>query len=99
MKIIRDGEKITGDYGINTETNSYKVIQITQTKLESSFQIKMNKFKILDDGLLINKFQKLMEIKVVRDISLSIKKGKLLVYLVQMVLVKQQFRHSWVSKA
>ena len=38
----------------------------------------MNKFKILDDGLLINKISKTYGNKeVVRDISLSIKRGEI----------------------
>ena len=40
--------------------------------------MKINKFKILDDGLIINKISKVYGNKeVIRDISISIKKGEI----------------------
>ena len=37
--IIRDGEKITGDYGtINTEKNSYKIKSNNETKVKVVIQ-------------------------------------------------------------
>ena len=56
MKII-DGAKLLQVCEVNAN-NSYKKILITQ--ILSNFQTLMSKFKILDDGLVINKISKSM---------------------------------------
>ena len=51
----------------------------------------MNKFKLLDDGLIVNKISKSYgNKKVVRDISISITEVKLLACLAQMAQEKLQ---------
>ena len=60
----------------------------------------MSKFKVLDDGLIVDKISKSYGNKeVIRDITISIKRGEIVGLLGPNGAGKQQFLcNSWVSK-
>ena len=54
VKILRDNESISGNYAkINTLTESYKVTSKESGRLKLCSIEKMNKFNVLDSGLIV----------------------------------------------